>query len=123
MLACTFQSVLEEKAKPVRKSLEEDLSLEDNGEKIVEEIKDENKTEPGSLKISVALIYIAHDQAHDQVCFTPVLRLSIWYTAQNVKTRVYKVDMSILFYTSSYFSFINWNLVLGYNLLEKCVFK
>ena len=57
MLACTFQSVLEEKAKPVRKSLQEDLSWDYKGEKI-----GEDETEPGNLKISVRLIYIAHDQ-------------------------------------------------------------
>ena len=48
-LACTFQLVVEEKSIPVEKPVEEDLSWEDEGEKIGEEIKVENETEPGNL--------------------------------------------------------------------------
>ena len=50
-LACTFQLVVEEKARPVEKPLEEDLSWEDKGEIIGEEIKVENETEPGNLVV------------------------------------------------------------------------
>ena len=57
MLACTFQPVLEEKSKLTIKWLEEYLSWDYKEKKI-----DEDETEPGNLKISVALIYIAHDQ-------------------------------------------------------------
>ena len=71
---------MEEKAKPVEvvaekseKPLEEDLSWEDKEEKIGEEIKVENETEPGNRKIYVALIYIAHDQ----VCFTPSITIFV----------------------------------------------
>lgn len=53
--ACIFQPVVEEKATPVEvmpekseKPLEEDLSWEDKEEKIGEEIKVENETEPGN---------------------------------------------------------------------------
>ena len=56
--ACTFQPVVEEKVKPVEampekseKPLEEDLSWEDKGEKIGEEIKVENEAEPGNRTI------------------------------------------------------------------------
>ena len=50
--------MVEEKVKPVEvlpekseKPLEEDLSWEDKGEKIGEEIKVENESEPGNPKI------------------------------------------------------------------------
>ena len=72
--ACTFQPVVEEKAKPVEvmpekseKPVEDDLSWEDKGEKIAEEIEVENETKPGNRTISVIF-------AHHQSCFTPRIR-------------------------------------------------
>ena len=78
---------MEEKAKPVEvmpeKPPEEDLSWEDKEEKIGEEIKVDNETEPGNRKIYVALIYIAHDLE----CFTPSIVNDYLYmrTAQEMR--------------------------------------
>ena len=62
--ACTFQPVVEVMPEKCEKPLEEDLSWEDKGEKIAEEIKVENETKPGNRRISVIF-------AHHQSCFTP----------------------------------------------------
>ena len=66
---------MEEKAKPVEvmseKPPEEDLSWEDKEEKIVEEIKVENETEPGNRKFMWRQFTLHHDQ---------VLRLSVYCT-------------------------------------------
>ena len=66
---------MEEKAKPVEvmpetseKPLKEDLSWEDKEEKIGEEIKVENETEPGNRKFMWRQFTLHHDQ---------VLQLSI----------------------------------------------
>ena len=69
---------MEEKAKPVEvmpeKPPEEDLSWEDKEEKIVEEIKVENETEPGNRKFMWRQ-FTLHDYLY-------------WCTAQKVRTRV-----------------------------------